>query len=123
MLLTESNSIIDFNYLNSSIPLFLFVLRTKVAASAKHYVGDGGTTEGINANNTEISWHGLLSTHMPAYYNSIIKGVATIMVSYSSLNGEKMHANRNLVTGFLKNTLHFRVNDFTSIIHSPFRLY
>ncbi|KAH7854633.1 hypothetical protein Vadar_016173 [Vaccinium darrowii] len=82
--------------------------KTKVAASAKHYVGDGGTTEGINANNTEISWHGLLSTHMPPYYNSIIKGVATIMVSYSSLNGEKMHANRNLVTGFLKNTLHFR---------------
>ncbi|RDX70467.1 hypothetical protein CR513_50284, partial [Mucuna pruriens] len=30
---------------------------------------------------------------MPAYYNSIHKGVATIMVSYSSLNGQKMHAN------------------------------
>ncbi|KAG5556302.1 hypothetical protein RHGRI_006793 [Rhododendron griersonianum] len=82
--------------------------RTKVAACAKHYVGDGGTTEGINANNTVTSWHGLLTTHMPPYYHSIIKGVATIMVSYSSLNGEKMHADRNLVTGFLKNTLHFR---------------
>ncbi|GFZ09297.1 glycosyl hydrolase family protein [Actinidia rufa] len=83
--------------------------KTKVAACAKHYVGDGGTTEGINADNTAVSWHGLLSTHMPPYYNSIIKGVATIMVSYSSLNGRKMHANRNLITGFLKNTLHFRV--------------
>ncbi|XP_057467726.1 uncharacterized protein LOC130757098 [Actinidia eriantha] len=82
--------------------------KTKVAACAKHYVGDGGTTEGINADNTAVSWHGLLSTHMPPYYNSIIKGVATIMVSYSSLNGRKMHANRNLITGFLKNTLHFR---------------
>ncbi|XP_058204319.1 uncharacterized protein LOC131318510 isoform X1 [Rhododendron vialii] len=82
--------------------------KTKVAACAKHYVGDGGTTEGINSNNTITSWHGLLTTHMPPYYHSIIKGVATIMVSYSSLNGEKMHANRNLVTGFLKNTLHFR---------------
>ncbi|KAG5556303.1 hypothetical protein RHGRI_006793 [Rhododendron griersonianum] len=83
--------------------------KTKVAACAKHYVGDGGTTEGINANNTVTSWHGLLTTHMPPYYHSIIKGVATIMVSYSSLNGEKMHADRNLVTGFLKNTLHFRI--------------
>ncbi|OIV90073.1 hypothetical protein TanjilG_01527 [Lupinus angustifolius] len=80
----------------------------KVAACAKHYVGDGGTTKGINENNTVIDRHGLLSIHMPGYYNSIIKGVATIMVSYSSWNGVKMHANRDLITGFLKNTLRFR---------------
>ncbi|KAI4348463.1 hypothetical protein L6164_009186 [Bauhinia variegata] len=82
--------------------------KKKVAACAKHYVGDGGTTEGINENNTVIDRHGLLSIHMPGYYNSIIKGVATVMVSYSSWNGVKMHANRDLVTGFLKNTLRFR---------------
>ncbi|WCJ25448.1 Glycosyl hydrolase family protein [Euphorbia peplus] len=82
--------------------------KTKVAACAKHYVGDGGTTHGINENNTVISRKGLLSIHMPAYYNSIIKGVSTVMVSYSSWNGVKMHANRNLVTGFLKNTLRFK---------------
>ncbi|KAL5767870.1 hypothetical protein ACOSP7_014459 [Xanthoceras sorbifolium] len=82
--------------------------KTKVAACAKHYVGDGGTTEGINENNTVIDRHGLLSIHMPAYYNSIIQGVSTVMVSYSSWNGIKMHANRDLVTGFLKNTLRFR---------------
>ncbi|KAG2384247.1 uncharacterized protein HKW66_Vig0149900 [Vigna angularis] len=52
----------------------------KVIASAKHYVGDGGTIKGINENNTVISKHGLLSIHMPAYYNVIIKGVSTIMV-------------------------------------------
>ncbi|WCJ43604.1 Glycosyl hydrolase family protein [Euphorbia peplus] len=82
--------------------------KTKVAACAKHYVGDGGTTHGINENNTVISRKGLLSIHMPAYYNSIIKGISTVMVSYSSWNGVKMHANRNLVTGFLKNTLRFK---------------
>ncbi|GMH23019.1 hypothetical protein Nepgr_024862 [Nepenthes gracilis] len=82
--------------------------KKKVAACAKHYVGDGGTTKGINENNTVISWHGLLSIHMPGYYNSIIRGVSTVMVSYSSWNGIKMHANRDLVTGFLKNTLKFR---------------
>ncbi|KAL3849152.1 hypothetical protein ACJIZ3_011034 [Penstemon smallii] len=79
-----------------------------VVACAKHYVGDGGTINGINENNTVIDWHGLLSIHMPAYYNSIIKGVSTIMVSYSSWNGVKMHTNRNLVTDFLKGTLRFR---------------
>ncbi|KAH9728507.1 glycosyl hydrolase family protein [Citrus sinensis] len=82
--------------------------KTKVAACAKHFVGDGGTINGINENNTIIDRHGLLAIHMPAYYNSIIKGVSTVMVSYSSWNGIKMHANRELVTGFLKNTLQFR---------------
>ncbi|KAK7315568.1 hypothetical protein VNO77_34121 [Canavalia gladiata] len=82
--------------------------KKKVIACAKHYVGDGGTKNGINANNTVISRHGLLSIHMPAYYDSIIKGVSTIMVSYSSWNGQKMHANHNLITDFLKNTLRFR---------------
>ncbi|KAK1311274.1 Beta-xylosidase/alpha-L-arabinofuranosidase 2 [Acorus calamus] len=81
---------------------------TKVAACAKHFVGDGGTHNGINENNTIINYHGLLSIHMPAYYDSIIKGVSTIMVSYSSWNGKKMHANYNLVTKFLKNRLKFR---------------
>lgn len=83
--------------------------RKKVAACAKHFVGDGGTFKGINENNTLIDWHGLLSIHMPAYSDAIIKGVSTVMVSYSSWNGEKMHANRELITGFLKGTLKFKV--------------
>ncbi|KAL0308252.1 UNVERIFIED_CONTAM: Lysosomal beta glucosidase [Sesamum radiatum] len=74
----------------------------KVLATAKHYVGDGGTTKGINENNTLASKRDLLRIHMPAYYDSIIKGVGTIMISYSSWNGVKMHANRDLITGFLK---------------------
>ncbi|KAL1090965.1 hypothetical protein V6Z11_D07G125500 [Gossypium hirsutum] len=65
----------------------------EVAACAKHFWGDRGTTKGINKNNTVISLNGLLSIHMPAYLNSIRKG---------------MHANRDLVTGFLKNKLKFR---------------
>ncbi|KAK0603580.1 hypothetical protein LWI29_006465 [Acer saccharum] len=98
--------------------------RNKVAACAKHFVGDGGTTNGINENNTVIDRHGLLSIHMPGYYHSIIKGVSTIMVSYSSWNGLKMHANRDLVTSFLKDTLKFRgfvISDWQGIdrITSP----
>ncbi|KQK13206.1 uncharacterized protein LOC100822901 [Brachypodium distachyon] len=80
----------------------------KVAACAKHYVGDGGTFMGINENNTIIDKRGLMTIHMPAYYNSIIRGVSTVMVSYSSWNGQKMHANHFLITDFLKNKLKFR---------------
>ncbi|PUZ73930.1 hypothetical protein GQ55_1G025100 [Panicum hallii var. hallii] len=79
-----------------------------VAACAKHYVGDGGTTRGINENNTMATFHQLLGIHMPPYYSAVIQGVSTIMVSYSSWNGVKMHANRFLITDFLKNKLRFR---------------
>ncbi|XP_071930618.1 uncharacterized protein [Coffea arabica] len=82
--------------------------RNKVAGCAKHFVGDGGTTNGINENNTVIDWNGLQSIHMPAYLDSIKKGVATVMVSYSSWNGEKMHANKKLITGYLKKQLKFK---------------
>lgn len=98
--------------------------KNKVAGCAKHFVGDGGTHKGINENNTVISLKGLLDIHMPAYLDSIKKGVATVMISYSSWNGVKMHANRNLVTGYLKNKLKFRgfvISDWEGIdrITSP----
>ncbi|KAK2451134.1 beta-glucosidase BoGH3B [Trifolium repens] len=109
---------------NSSKGVPFVAGKNKVAACAKHFVGDGGTTKGINENNTVVTRHELLSIHMPAYYNSIIQGVSTIMVSYSSWNGEKMHANHELVTNFLKNTLRFRgfvISDWEGIdrITSP----
>ncbi|XP_009609161.1 uncharacterized protein [Nicotiana tomentosiformis] len=92
--------------------------KTKVAACAKHFVGDGGTVKGIDENNTVISANELLSIHMPAYVDSIIKGVSTVMISYSSWNGMKMHANRDLITGFLKGKLKFRgfvISDWNGI--------
>uniref|UniRef100_A0A1D1Z7E5 beta-glucosidase n=1 Tax=Anthurium amnicola TaxID=1678845 RepID=A0A1D1Z7E5_9ARAE len=98
--------------------------KDRVAACAKHYVGDGGTNNGINEDNTILSQNGLLSIHMPGYYHAIIKGVSTIMVSYSSWNGKKMHANHELVTNFLKKKLRFRgfvISDWQGIdrITSP----
>ncbi|XP_010535771.1 PREDICTED: uncharacterized protein LOC104810970 [Tarenaya hassleriana] len=82
--------------------------KRKVAACAKHFVGDGGTVRGINENNTVIDKKGLFNIHMAAYHDAVDKGVATVMISYSSLNGVKMHANKKLVTGFLKNKLKFK---------------
>nr|KAJ0201713.1 hypothetical protein LSAT_V11C600311590 [Lactuca sativa] len=55
-----------------------------------------------------INRHGLFSIHMPAYYDSVLKGVSTIMISYSSVNGVRMHGDHELVTNFLKNTVKFR---------------
>ncbi|XP_039115258.1 beta-glucosidase BoGH3B-like [Dioscorea cayenensis subsp. rotundata] len=89
-----------------------------VAACAKHYVGDGGTYKGINGNNTVINFNGLLNVHMLPYLSAVNKGVSTVMVSFSSWNGVKMHANHYLITDFLKNKLNFKgfvISDWTGI--------
>ncbi|PWA61726.1 glycoside hydrolase family 3 C-terminal domain-containing protein [Artemisia annua] len=98
--------------------------KDKVAACAKHFVADGGTTHGIDENNTVVSEQDMLKIHMPPYYDSIIKGVSTVMVSYSSLNGKRMHANGDLITGYLKDKLGFKgfvISDWEGIdrITSP----
>lgn len=82
----------------------------KVAGCAKHFVGDGGTTRGINENNTVLSFHDLMRIHMPPYDNAVINGISSVMISYSSWNGVKMHENKFLITDTLKNKLNFRVS-------------
>eukprot|EP00253_Pinus_taeda_P027492 PITA_27492 len=84
--------------------------QSNVAACAKHFVGDGGTTDGINENNTVISYKGLVKIHMAPYFDAIARGVSTIMISYSSWNGLKMHANHFLISQVLKKQLGFKVH-------------
>ncbi|MBN2344596.1 MAG: glycoside hydrolase family 3 C-terminal domain-containing protein [Deltaproteobacteria bacterium] len=84
-------------------------------ACAKHFAGDGATTYGtshmeaavLDRGNTELSdaefWRVAVSQYIPA----IEAGVGSIMVSYSSVNGRKMHGERNLLTNILKGTLGF----------------
>ncbi|CAL4935963.1 unnamed protein product [Urochloa decumbens] len=98
--------------------------RKNVAACAKNYVGGGGTFMGIDQNDTVIDTHGLMSIHMPPYYDAVIRGVSTVMISFNSWNGVKMHANHFLITDFLKNKLKFRgfvISDWQGIdrITSP----
>uniref|UniRef100_A0ACD5WDJ3 Uncharacterized protein n=2 Tax=Avena sativa TaxID=4498 RepID=A0ACD5WDJ3_AVESA len=98
--------------------------KNKVAACAKHFVGDGGTVNGINENNTIINQEGLMNIHMPAYLNAMKMGVSTVMISYSSWNGKKMHENGDLINGYLKGTLNFKgfvISDWEGIdrITSP----
>ncbi|RWV97587.1 hypothetical protein GW17_00039613, partial [Ensete ventricosum] len=102
--------------------------KNNVAACAKHFVGDGGTHKGINENNTLVDFRGLRRIHMPAYYDSIAMGVSTVMLSFSSWRGVKMHAHRFLVTDFLKKKLGFKVmvpedylgfiNNLTTLVHA-----
>jgi len=78
-----------------------------VAASAKHFLGDGGTRGGIDQGDTDVSEAELIRTHAQGYFTAIPAGVMTVMVSFTSWQGRKMHGNDSLLSGVLKGRLGF----------------
>lgn len=89
-----------------------------VLACAKHFIGDGGTQNGIDQGNTVCDEATLRKLYLPPYIAAIRAGVGSIMVSYSSWNGLKMHANKYLLTDVLKGELGFKgflVSDWAAI--------
>jgi beta-glucosidase len=102
---------------------------TSVLATAKHYLGDGGTSFGtgdsgylIDQGDTQLSEAALRAVHLPPYQSAISAGVGSVMVSYSSWNGEKMHGDKYLITDVLKGELGFTgfvVSDWAGIKQLP----
>lgn len=86
-----------------------------MVACAKHFVGDGGTRNGVNEGDTVSSYDELERTHMSPYLDCIAQGVCTIMASYSSWNGTKLHSSRFLLTEILKEKLGFKVYAYTDL--------
>ncbi len=89
-----------------------------ILACAKHFLGDGGTQNGIDQGNTVCSEDSLRKIHLAGYISAVKAGVKTIMVSYSSWNGIKMHENKYLITDVLKGELGFKgfcVSDWAAI--------
>jgi len=78
-----------------------------VLATAKHFIGDGGTTGGKDQGETQLSAADLRAIHLPPFRAAVARGVGAVMISYSSWNGVKMHANRYLITDVLKGELGF----------------
>ncbi|MDX3191881.1 glycoside hydrolase family 3 N-terminal domain-containing protein [Streptomyces sp. MN03-5084-2B] len=89
-----------------------------VLATAKHFVGDGGTTGGVDQGNTQISLDELRQIHLPPFQAAIAHGVGSVMISFNSWNGVKDHGNKFLITDLLKGELHFSgfvVSDWNGI--------
>ena len=78
-----------------------------VAASAKHFLGDGGTHNGKDQGDTQVSEADLIRLHAQGYVPAINAGTLTVMASFSSWNGEKMHGNKSLLTDVLKGKMGF----------------
>ncbi len=94
-----------------------------VVACAKHYVGDGGTQNGVDQGNTVMDEATLRKIHLAPYLPSLKAGVGSIMLSFSSWNGTKLHGHKHLVTDVLKGELGFKgftISDWAGIDQLPF---
>jgi beta-glucosidase len=102
---------------------------TSVLATAKHWLGDGGTFHGVDQGETRTSEANLERTHAAGYYGALKADVQTVMVSYSSFTDTatgkaqgKMHGNAHLVSDVLKKRLGFNglvVSDWNAIEQVP----
>ena len=84
-----------------------FMGNGKVISSAKHFLADGATENGVDQGDALISEKELSEVHAAGYYSSIPAGVQTVMASFSSWNGRKLHGDKELLTDVLKEKMGF----------------
>lgn len=79
----------------------------QVAATAKHFIADGGTTDGRDQGDAHMPEADLVVHHAAGYPAAIDAGALTVMASFSSWNGVKHHGNASLLTDVLKKRMGF----------------
>ena len=84
-----------------------FLSERRVISTVKHFVGDGGTTGGVDQGNTEVSEEELFRIHAQGYVGGLEAGAQTVMASFNSWNGSKIHGDRYLLTEVLKDRMGF----------------
>jgi beta-glucosidase len=84
-----------------------FMAAGRALATIKHFVGDGGTIAGRDQFNNLSDERTLREVHAAGYPVAIEAGALTLMASYSSWQGTKMHANHALLTDVLEDRWHF----------------
>ena len=84
-----------------------FMAADKVVATAKHFLGDGGTLDGRDQGDNQSSDADLRAIHGAGYPPALAAGAQTVMASFSSWHGRKMHGNKLLLTDVLKQRMGF----------------
>jgi beta-glucosidase len=85
-----------------------------VVASIKHYMGDGGTENGVNAGVTRASEREMMNIHAAGYFSGLEAGAQTVMASFNSWfdtehnqDHGKLHGDKRMLTGILKDKMGF----------------
>lgn len=76
-----------------------------VAVSLKHYMAYGATRSGKDRTPAYVPYSELREKFFPPFKASIREGALTVMVNSASINNVPTHANRTLLTGWLKEGL------------------
>lgn len=79
----------------------------QVISTVKHFLGDGGTTGGIDQGDNTASEADLFRLHAQGYVGGLEAGAQTVMASFNSWQGEKIHGSQYLLTEVLKNRMGF----------------
>ena len=89
------------------VPGELRTNQQRVIGTAKHFIGDGGTYRGVDQGDTRMDLSTLLEQHGQGYTTALDAGVQTVMVSFNSWNGLKLHGHKHLLTDVLKGQMGF----------------
>ena len=84
-----------------------FLDASRVLACPKHFVGDGGTTDGRDQGDVAVTEAGLRDIHAVGYPPAILAGAQTVMASYNSFHGRKMHGDKAMLTDVLVGRMGF----------------
>jgi beta-glucosidase len=84
-----------------------FLDAAHVLATPKHFLGDGDTHNGKDQGDSLASEQELREIDVAGYVGALSAGAQTVMASYSSWHGQKMHGNNALLTEVLKGRMGF----------------
>lgn len=84
-----------------------FLDKDHVISTAKHFLGDGGTDGGRDQGDNRASEEVLRDVHAAGYPAAVEGGVQSVMASFSSWQGVKLHASKGLLTDVLKDRIGF----------------
>jgi beta-glucosidase len=83
-------------------------------ATAKHFMGDGGTDQGKDRGVNKSSEREMMNIHAQGYYTALAAGAQTVMASFNSWddvaagkNYGKVHGSREMLTDILKGKMGF----------------
>ncbi|MEK9650490.1 MAG: glycoside hydrolase family 3 N-terminal domain-containing protein [Gammaproteobacteria bacterium] len=84
-----------------------FLDKNHILATSKHFAGDGGTFDGVDQGDVRIPRERFEELHVSPYYSAVDSCTQTVMSSFNSFQGRKLHGYKELLTGLLKEQIGF----------------
>ena len=84
-----------------------FLSDQRVISTVKHFVGDGGTVAGDDQGDNIATEQELFDIHAQGYVGGLTAGAQSVMASFNSWHGEKLHGHKYLLTNVLKEQMGF----------------